>query len=281
MKDQFFLTSDSIQLRVRIVDSNSPVWLIVTHGIAEHLGRHEYLSELFGQDFNILFYDLRGHGKSCGRRVYVESFAHYYRDLEEIILMLKEKYSMGRFALFGHSMGATITCGYIQNQASRTLCPEKVFLCSPAIGITGNLRPLVEYLPTSIFKWAASCPISVETGKLVDIRNLSHNSKVCDDYCSDKLNSLQIHTKLILELAIAMKTVFSRSLRFKGLGYCAYGTGDKIACPDATKNYFQKFEHRMELQSYNGAYHELHNETPGYRKDYFDFLKKSLGQFLN
>jgi len=106
---------DGTEICIKVKESGSPVWIIATHGIAEYSDRHSYLDELFGQDFNILRYDLRGHGESSGLRTYVEHFEDYCYDLKEIIQYTAQKYRMKKFILFGHSMGALVTAQFMQN----------------------------------------------------------------------------------------------------------------------------------------------------------------------
>ncbi|MCY4643303.1 MAG: alpha/beta fold hydrolase [Bacteriovoracales bacterium] len=272
----FFTLPNKSNLHVKVVDGGHSAWLVATHGIAEHLGRHKYLIDLLKEDFNLLLYDLRGHGRSSGRRVYIDRFSHYYEDLEGIISILKERYKMERFALFGHSMGATITCGYIQNQTDPSLKPEKIYLSSPGVAVGGKMKIPTRHIPPAALKTLAAFPYSVELGGLIDLDKLSHDKKVAKDYRNDPLNSQKIHIKLILELILAMKTVFSRPLRAKINCYCAYGTQDEIIDPKAVRDYFHFREHKSVVKIFKGAYHEIHNETEEFASGYFQFLKDSL-----
>ena len=174
-QDQFLTLSDGVNLHVNLFDHGHPVWLIVTHGIGEHHGRHHHLVDLFKDQYNLCFYDLRGHGKSTGRRAHVERFSLYYEDLEKVIVMLSQDHDMKRFVLFGHSMGGTITCGYLQKNA--VAYPEKVFLSSPAVGPGGPLGPLVENVPKGLFSTLVSLPFSMELAGFVDLANLSHDPR--------------------------------------------------------------------------------------------------------
>ena len=264
-------------LHTKVVDHGHPVWLIVTHGIGEHSGRHHYLIDLLKDQFNLFFYDLRGHGRSQGRRAYVNRFSLYYQDLEEIIVMLSRQHAMKRFVLFGHSMGGAITCGYLQGSKSDTPYPEKVFLSSPAVGAGGPLATAVEHLPKGLFSKAALFPFSVELAGFVNLGHLSHDPEVKEAFKNDDLCCLKIHSKLLLELVAATKTIFSRPLRLKAPTYCAYGTEDRIINVKAIKDYFQRVERSVTLYPIEGGWHELHLEQENYRSLYFQFLKDSLG----
>lgn len=72
------------EIHLKIKESGAPIWIIGTHGLGEHSGRHTYLFDLFASDFNICLYDLRGHGKSFGKRGNVGSFSDYFDDLEAL-----------------------------------------------------------------------------------------------------------------------------------------------------------------------------------------------------
>ncbi len=126
-------TTDGEELHLNIHENGSKYWLIVTHGMGEHCGRHQYMYKLFSQYFNICLYDLRGHGKSSGKRAYIDSFKDYVRDLGDILEFLRDTYAMDEYVLFGHSMGGLITASFMQNEVSDNLYPVKVFLSAPTL----------------------------------------------------------------------------------------------------------------------------------------------------
>src|SRR3990167_8856677 len=99
---------DGVEISCQIKEMGGPIWLVATHGIGEHQERHQYLSDIFGQYFNVFRYDLRGHGRSGGPRGDISSFGQYMEDLNELIQFLHQEYRMKRYVLFGHSMGALI-----------------------------------------------------------------------------------------------------------------------------------------------------------------------------
>jgi alpha-beta hydrolase superfamily lysophospholipase len=148
MDKKFLKMRDGAELYTQVKESGSPVWIIATHGVQEHLERHKYLVDLFGHDFNIFQYDLRGHGRSTGKRAYIEDFSLYMEDLLEITRFLKDKYRMERYVLFGHSMGALITCAFIQNYVDESIYPERLIVNAPPCGADdGLMSSIVKVLP--------------------------------------------------------------------------------------------------------------------------------------
>src|SRR3989338_4773426 len=152
------ITLRGTQFNASIIENGSPVWIIVTHGVGEHLKRHEYFSKIFSQYFNLCFYDLRGHGLSDGKKAYVNDFREYIWDLEALIEYLQKEYGMKRFILFGHSMGALITANYIQTNANKNFYPEKVFLSAPPVATGGALGEFFRYAPQKLTKSLCHLP---------------------------------------------------------------------------------------------------------------------------
>lgn len=278
-ESKFLKLRDKTELHIQIKEVDSPVWLICTHGIGEHLGRHEYISNIFGRDFNILHYDLRGHGKSSGRRAYVERFEEFYEDLSEILKMLRDEYKMQKYVLFGHSLGGLITSGFVQNIEEDDGYPEAVFLSAPAVSVTGLGGMLINYAPVSLFEFLGQMPSMAIEG-LVDLRKLSHNKNIYQDYIEDSYNNLKIHLKLVFEMSKAMRDVFGRPIRFRCPSTVVYGDEDIVVDPKSIENYFRNIERSTILKLYDGAYHEIHNESEKYRKDYFSFLRNTLLEVL-
>ncbi|MBL7665015.1 MAG: alpha/beta fold hydrolase [Bacteriovoracaceae bacterium] len=266
---------DKTELNCLVRETGSKCWIIATHGIGEHLERHQYLLKLFSNDFNICLYDLRGHGKSGGRSAYVEDFSFFYQDLEAVLNFLKKTYQMNDYYLFGHSMGALITAGFVQGK----FFPEnakKVFLSAPPVAIPGPHGKLLQYAPLKLEEALAKIPFSVKLGGLVDLGYLSHDKRVKENYLNDQLNHMKLHTKLLLNMVYTSRKVFSRPLNTPSELYVAVGKKDRIVSPEALIDYFSNIEKKAELYVSDEGYHEMHNEIEKIRMPYFDFLKHAF-----
>jgi alpha-beta hydrolase superfamily lysophospholipase len=280
MDKKFLKMRDGTEIYIQVKESGSPVWIIATHGIAEHMDRHKYLPELFGHDFNILQYDLRGHGKSTGKRAWVGDFSLYMEDLKEIVTYLKDKFRMDRYVLFGHSMGALITSAFVQRYADENAYPERVIINAPPCGAEGVLGAMVKILPAGFFKTASSLPVSFPISGLVDFKYLSHDPRVKAEYTKDPLNSVKIESKLVFELMKEVKLTFSRPLRSKCPSYVSVGSADRIIGEKDLVDFFTNVDKSFMLKVFDGAYHEIHNEIEKYRKPYFEHLKIVFNEVL-
>ncbi len=269
------ISFDGTPLKCLIRETGCSKWLIVTHGLGEHLERHEFILKLFSQNFNIAIYDLRGHGRSGGTAAFVEDFKFFSKDLQAVIDFLKKDFNMVNYTLFGHSMGGLITADYVQNMAAKDFYPEKVYLSSPAVAAPGLLGSIFANSPVLLFEGLQKVP-SLALGGMLNLRRLSHDSRVYESYIKDELNHLKIHLRLYVELLKTSRDVFSRPLRCDCPLFVSIGTEDELVNPKLLIKYFTEIEKNAQLKVFTGGYHELHNEIDKYRKPYLNYLRQSL-----
>lgn len=267
---------DGIKLKATIKENGASTWLIVTHGLGEHSARHHHFLKLFAGQFNILLYDIRGHGQSEGERANVGEFVSFRKDLQKVVEYLRDNFQMTQFITFGHSMGALITADWLQNEAREDLYPTKVFLSSPPVGAPGLMGPLFGNAPHMVLKSLAGLPATLAIKGILDLSRLSHDSRVLVNYLNDDLVSLKVHTHLFFEILKTSRDVFSRPLRARCPIYASIGTEDGLVNPKMLIKYFSQMEKNTNLLKVEGGYHELHNEIEKYRTPYFDFLRQSL-----
>ena len=267
---------DKTKLNVQLHENGSPVWIILTHGLGEHGRRHEHLLKLFSQYFNVCTYDLRGHGKSAGKRGYVNQFSDFVEDLHCVLEFLKNDFKMKRYILIGHSMGGLVTSSYMQKRVDSDFYPEKVILSSPAAAGPGHLGNFFRIAPKGLNKFLSSVPVSLPVQGILDIKKLSHDMRIYEEYIKDPLNTLKVHTHLFFEVLKESQDVFSRPLRIECDLYVAIGTDDYLVNAPFCIDYFQSIEKQARLYIAEGAYHELHNEVEKYSKPYLEFLKESI-----
>src|SRR5260221_7131498 len=60
--------------------------LVIVHGLKDHSTRYaEFADRLAQHGWEVHAFDLRGHGSSEGRRVYISSFDDYVQDLDAFV----------------------------------------------------------------------------------------------------------------------------------------------------------------------------------------------------
>ena len=94
-------------------DGEARAVLLVAHGYAEHSGRYGNLVDYFvPRGYAVYAPDHRGHGRSDGERVQVDSYTEYVSDLKTFFDLVRTENPALPIFLVGHSMGAAISTTY-------------------------------------------------------------------------------------------------------------------------------------------------------------------------
>src|ERR1700712_660798 len=65
--------------------------IIISHGLAEHSECYHPLAKVLAENgWYVIGWDLRGHGRSEGKRGYVKDFGEYQKDLEVFIRLTRK-----------------------------------------------------------------------------------------------------------------------------------------------------------------------------------------------
>jgi alpha-beta hydrolase superfamily lysophospholipase len=87
--------------------------VVLCHGYAEHARRYDHVAERFGAA-GLLTYalDLRGHGRSGGKRVYLNNISEYTDDFHHLVGLATADYPELKRVVLGHSMGGGVVFTY-------------------------------------------------------------------------------------------------------------------------------------------------------------------------
>src|SRR5690606_847472 len=143
-------------------------------------------------------------------------------------------------------MGGLITARYMQNFVSSNFYPQKVFLSSPAAAAPGVMGAIIHNGPKMIPSGLSKQPFSFPLKGTLDLRKLTHDKRVYQNYIKDPKNILAIETKLMFEIVKAAKDTFTRPLRIECPLYCSIGTGDELVNPSVLIDYFKTIEKNAE-----------------------------------
>lgn len=243
---------DGVALHTRHWAAASPrAAVVLVHGVAEHLGRYEHIgAALADRGFDVRGTDLRGFGKSEGRRAYVESFSDYSTDLVDDITAARE---LGvPVVLLGHSMGGLIASLYAVTSHPQ---PDLLVLSAPAIDAdlpkakVAMARLLLRFLPK----------LAVSNG--LDGDQLSHDSTVGERYFADPLVFAKTTIRLGVELVEAMEQARSSLHGITMPTLVIHGGDDTIVDQRFTEPYADLADSTRVV--FDGFRHESFNEDGG------------------
>ncbi len=93
-----------------VLKANHPqATIIITHGLAQHSDDYKNVAKQFNKaGYHVMLYDLRGHGRSQGKRGSIKYYEDYLNDLDFIYTYCEKTFNFPVF-LIGHSMGGILT----------------------------------------------------------------------------------------------------------------------------------------------------------------------------
>ena len=229
--------------------------LLIVHGLAEHCGRYTNVIDHFvPRGFAVYGVDHVGHGKSSGRRVFVERFSDFVFVLETYVGMIRE-WEPGRpLFMIGHSLGALIGAVYLLDHQEAL---AGAVLSGPLVKVPDNIS-LVTVLLSRI--------LSVLLPRLgvaaVDASGVSRDPAVVRAYIDDPLVYCGRATaRLGCEVLKAMHRVEREASGITLPILILQGSEDRLVSPKGAE-----MLHRVAgstdktLKIYQGLHHEIYNE---------------------
>src|ERR1035437_6431335 len=189
--------ADGTPLHVRHWTPKGEPWarVLIVHGIGEHSGRYERTGRLMSEaGLDVHAFDLRGHGLSGGRRVYVRRWDDFLDDVGVQLAALREPGLP--LVLLGHSMGALIALTYA---CSDRPAPDLLVLSAPPLraNVPGWQRVMAPILGRLAPTVVLANPITGD--------QLARDPAVGVAYFADPLVQPRSTTRLGAQLFAAMK----------------------------------------------------------------------------
>jgi lysophospholipase len=246
--------------------------LAVVHGYGEHGGRYTFLVEdMVSRGYGIVTYDLRGHGRSPGRRGHVDRFADYVTDTGAFLAVAGRLQPQAPLFLVGHSMGGLIAAAYIEQVEGKSASPSArgqggddaphpagLVLSSPFVGMRLRVPPLKVQAARLLSRVAPT----LRMDNPLRNEDLSHDPAVVAAAGNDPLCHRVTTTRWAAETFVAQRTTLDAAGRVELPLLVLYADDDPIADPLATEELFRRAASSDKTsRCYTGYYHEIFNEV--------------------
>ncbi len=229
--------------------------LLIVHGLAEHSGRYMNLVDRFVPlGYAVYGIDHVGHGRSEGRRLYVERFVDYTEPLRTYTDMVRRWQPDKPVFLVGHSMGGLIGALHLIDHQTEL---AGAVLSGPAVKVPGNISPAT---------MAAGRMLSALVPKvglvLLEAEGVSSDPAVVAAYLADPLVCRgKITARLGAEMLGAMERVGAEANRITLPVLILQGGADRLVDPSGAQMLFEKVASSdKKLIVYEGFFHEVFNE---------------------
>jgi alpha-beta hydrolase superfamily lysophospholipase len=227
--------------------------LVVVHGFAEHGDRYHRIAQLMNDaDVRVVAGDLRGHGKTEGKRGHVLRFETFLEDVHMIVDHCSEGAPV---FLLGHSLGGLIALLYSLKHPDHI---KGMILSSPLLG----LRIAPPRWKICSGKLLSRVIPSFSMFNEIDPHELSHDEDEVRNYMNDPLVHDRISARMYTEMIRAMSLAEAHcdELRIPALFLVA--GDDPIVSPAQAKRAFSTLgSEDKQYREYENMYHEIFNET--------------------
>lgn len=226
--------------------------IALVHGLAEHAGRYQALAErLNAAGIELVSTDLRGHGRSPGRRAWVDHFDQYLLDADALVARAARDNTP--LFLMGHSMGGAIAALYAIERAAGGPPLAGLILSSPALAPGRDVPRWMLALSRIVSRLWPGFP-----ALKIDAALLSRDPAVVSANRADPLvHHDAVPARTGAEILAAMERIERGrgALRLPVLVY--HGTADKLTEPDGSRVFgTQAGSPDRTLTLYEGSYHE-------------------------
>ena len=230
--------------------------LAVVHGYGEHGGRYRGLAEnMAARGYAVHVYDLRGHGRSGGRRGHLGRFTDYLDDTAAYLEAVREEQPGLPLFLLGHSLGGLIATAYVEDRPTDALAG--LILSSPFLRLGMPVSPL----RLSAARLLSVVAPAMNVGNTIDPTALSHERDVVKAYDTDPLNHHVATARWAAEVLAAQGAALSAAGAIRLPFLLLYGDADAVADPEASRELFTGAGSADKtMHCYEGYYHEIFNE---------------------
>jgi alpha-beta hydrolase superfamily lysophospholipase len=229
--------------------------VVLLHGIGEHSSRYAHVGRAFNQaGFHMFTFDQRGHGRSEGRRGYTPSGQQL---MDDITLCLDHARSEVADDLpdfiYGHSLGG-IEALYYGLTCEPSL--SGFIVTSPGLDFSSisHIQLILVKLLTPIMP-----KLSITTG-LKGQSIFTRDPAISEDGNSDPLNLSKTTLRMGKFLIDAVTYIKGNASHWHYPMLIMHSNDDLVVNIQPVEQFVSAVSYPITFKSWNGLYHELHNE---------------------
>ena len=229
--------------------------LAIVHGAGDHSGRYErVVTPLVDSGFACYAYDMRGYGRSGGRRGHINAWSEYRDDLRIFLNLVRSHLPGTPIFLFGFSLGAMVALDFVLRDPQGL---QGVILSGTPIepaGIASPLKILVarvlsRYAPTFTFELVASLDSVTRDPAIIDglKKDPLHHNKVTARWGTESLAIAEYVRSNAAALALPVLFI--------------HGGADPLNLPDGVQRYYEQVTVAdKQIRIYSESRHETHGD---------------------
>lgn len=274
-KDFDIHSSDGIRLYLHTWQSPQPnKVMVIVHGMGGHANYYNDSLADYMHDKNMSIYapDLRGHGKSEGKRGDIDDFNMFLEDVKVAVKFARDQHPTLPLVLLGESMGTPIAVNYAAT-AQGSLRPDALALLACVVAPT--IKPRVDEILRTAFYLAVNrkkpaIPITGREEEGIRDREFIKILK------SDPLFNRFVSVRFLLDFAKFTSRAFNSAEQLSMPTIVMLGGKDITVRPRSTKKFFDRISNKdKEWYVFPDIFHSILNDPEG------DLVRAQLAQWLD
>ena len=256
-----------VRLFFRIREPDDPCGrLLAVHGIGEHSGRFDRVADsALAAGLTFCAMDMRGHGRSQGRRGHARSFDRLLLDLDRFRRRSGDGEATGPIFLLGHSLGALVVGRYVQEFGFPDLAGA--ILVAPFVGLAMQLPVWKLRLGELADRLAPA--LTFDNGIRAEDREL---------YDRDLLVHHRISSRLWGEMRRNSAVMMRKAEQSRAPYLVQIPGDDRVVSSMASRELADRLGGESRVLEYDGAFHDLYHDPAGERAstDLVGWLRQRL-----
>ena len=263
--EKFEKASDGLQIYYKAWLVKQPKAIIgIVHGLGEHCNRYQYFIDYFNQNgIAVVGFDHRGHGQSEGQRGHAPDLQNLYQSIDQLFVWASELAPNIPQIIYGHSMGGNLALNYCLNQ-------QRTF---KGVITTGPMIRLPKPPPAALMIFARLMnklyPTYSQSNQL-DPNLVTVDPEEAQRYINDPMVHDQISARMAILTLDAAKYLDDFNATFPLPLLMMHGELDQFTAPQGTIDFAKRVKGNIELKTYPGLRHEIHNEKE--RNEVFEHM---------
>jgi lysophospholipase len=227
----------------------------LVHGYGEHSGRYDAAARhLASEGVAVQGFDLRGHGRSDGKRCFVSDFREFLTDVDAALGRASRSWPGAPLFLMGHSLGGLIAAYHVIERAPAL---SGLILSAPSASLGDDFPPLKRRLAEiagRVLPWLPTVRFPSES--------LSRDATVVEGYRKDALvHHGRTPARTASEIIRAIRVVRERAAEIELPLLVMHGSRDQVTDVEGSRMLHERASsHDKTLRVYDGLYHEIMNE---------------------
>jgi len=228
--------------------------IALVHGHGEHIGRYEHVAEAMNAaGYAMTGFDLRGHGRSTGKRGHAPSYDALLDDVMRFLRQTAARFPDMPIFLYGHSLGGNLV---INTALRRKPAVKGVIATGPWLRLA--FEPPAAKI--SLAKTMQSILPGLLQSSGLETAALSHDEAVVRAYENDPLVHDKISARLFVVMYDAGLWALEHASELTLPMLLMHGSADRLTSADASREFAERAGEKVTLKIWDGAYHEIHNE---------------------